>query len=62
LANALVIIEQLPEEVGSDLMLTAQEAFTQGFSVAAIVSAVILMALSVLSWRMFRNIKLYDAK
>ncbi|WP_219620971.1 MFS transporter [Bacillus sp. V3-13] len=56
LANALVTINQLPEDIAGDLLVSAQEAFTQGFSASAMISALLLAVLSALSWRMFRDV------
>jgi MFS transporter, DHA2 family, multidrug resistance protein len=56
LGGAVEVSEQLSEPVGAALLETAQEAFVQGFQVAAITGAVVLAALAVVTAVLLRRV------
>jgi DHA2 family multidrug resistance protein-like MFS transporter len=55
LAGATHVAERLPSHLDSSLLTVARDAFTQGLHVAAIVSAVLAIAVAVLSAKVLRG-------
>jgi DHA2 family multidrug resistance protein-like MFS transporter len=55
LGGALAVAQQLPANVGAELVETAREAFTQGLQVAAGIGSVIALSMAVLVITMLRN-------
>jgi len=55
IGGAVETAAHLPHEVGQRLLTVAQNAFTDGLQVAAGVGATILLAASVLAWRLLRG-------
>ena len=58
LGGALVVSESLPEALGTQLLDVAQEAFTLGLQVSALVSAVIAAVSAVLAAVLLRNVRM----
>ena len=55
LGGATQAVDELPEELGATLLDTAQEAFTQGFQVAALTGAGVMLATAVLAALLLRR-------
>ncbi|MEU1213755.1 MFS transporter [Streptomyces sp. NPDC005791] len=60
LGGAVETAEHLPAQLGSDLVVAAQEAFVNGLRVSAAVGAVVLLATAVAAWFLLRDQKLED--
>ena len=57
LGGALVAAGHLPRRVGSELLVVAREAFTQGLRVAVIVAAIIAAAMAVLVVALLKRVR-----
>jgi DHA2 family multidrug resistance protein-like MFS transporter len=57
LGGAVATAEELPAEVGARLVDTAHAAFTQGFELAAAVTALLALAMAVLAAILLRNVR-----
>jgi DHA2 family multidrug resistance protein-like MFS transporter len=61
LGGAVAVSGDLPGSLGSDLLETAQEAFTLGLQVSALVSAVLALASAALAAVLLRNVRMGTA-
>jgi DHA2 family multidrug resistance protein-like MFS transporter len=56
LAAAPTVAARLPGELGAAVLGTAREAFASGLHVVAAISAALLVAVAVLTWRLLRHV------
>jgi MFS transporter, DHA2 family, multidrug resistance protein len=57
LGGATEVAAQLPDRLGTELLDTAREAFTQGLQVTAVTGALVLAGLAVLTAVLLRNVR-----
>jgi MFS transporter, DHA2 family, multidrug resistance protein len=56
LGGAVAAADQLPDQVGAELLEAAREAFTQGLQLTAITSATIVLGMAILAAVVLRNV------
>lgn len=62
LAGAVTATKQLPHDLRAELLAIAKEAFTAGLNVVAVLSAVMIFALAILSWIFLRKVPSSEEK
>jgi DHA2 family multidrug resistance protein-like MFS transporter len=56
LGGAVAAADQLPDQVGAELLEAAREAFTQGLQLTAITSATVVLGMAILAVALLRDV------